>query len=543
MDYAPRHEVIDDDTCLVELRGDADLYAAPETRERLMELIESGQRLVVDLSKLSTADETQLRVLLGVTERARQRDPDRAVVLVVPDESSRRVFEITGLDRIFSIYASRRDALVALGCSQEDQGDRVMAPPPYPAIEPPPSGVEARPDPPKRDQLGGRNAGGDAREKLLRELRHYADSDHPSFTQGRELRSQLIAYVERLPSDDERLVRLAQVDETLLHDGTPDHWTLVRLNDWPGEGYELFRWPTGSPSDLLARIVESIARVAEMGRDGSPPYLPREPVPGQPPDLDGWQVIEAADLALPPTGALRERVVRLINAGRRHVVLDVSRWPSPDFFPPIGPPVGSLAAIVEESGGSVVVIADEPAVNIFEVTGLDEKWPVLAARDRREAEELVAAVLSTSTDEVPATGEDEPADEVPAQAESAPVATPALDEVTRRGWRVVWGHTEYWGDVYWLEVLDSQGQKLATSMRVEDWNGVWVPWGGDIRWSRSLTGDPTPYDPSQAEPVDMDAQAELICAEAIRREQAHVDRWRSRSRLSRAWAAITGKDE
>ena len=56
---------------------------------------------------------------MAATKRARELGRERAVVLVVEDETVTRVFEITGLDRVFPIYTSRRDALAALGCSPE----------------------------------------------------------------------------------------------------------------------------------------------------------------------------------------------------------------------------------------------------------------------------------------------------------------------------------------------------------------------------------------------------------------------------------------
>jgi hypothetical protein len=45
-------EAIDDATHVIELGGEVDLYTAPEFKERMVELIESGKKqIVVDLSK------------------------------------------------------------------------------------------------------------------------------------------------------------------------------------------------------------------------------------------------------------------------------------------------------------------------------------------------------------------------------------------------------------------------------------------------------------------------------------------------------------
>ena len=114
-----RYQAIDETTHLVELRGEFALATPKGHREELLSLIESGKRLIVDLSYLSWTDETEVGGLAAATKRARELGRERAVVLVVEDEAVRRIFEISGLDRVFPIYTSRRDALAALGCSPE----------------------------------------------------------------------------------------------------------------------------------------------------------------------------------------------------------------------------------------------------------------------------------------------------------------------------------------------------------------------------------------------------------------------------------------
>jgi hypothetical protein len=54
-------EAIDDSTHVIELGGEVDLYTAPEFKERMVELIESGKKqIVVDLSKATFIDSTTL---------------------------------------------------------------------------------------------------------------------------------------------------------------------------------------------------------------------------------------------------------------------------------------------------------------------------------------------------------------------------------------------------------------------------------------------------------------------------------------------------
>jgi len=110
IDFRISDREIDSRTHLVELGGEVDLYTAPEFKERLSGVIESGkQRLVVDLSQTTFIDSTTLGVLVGAEKQL--RGSDGAVVLVCPERNIRKVFEITGLDRVFTMHDSREEAL------------------------------------------------------------------------------------------------------------------------------------------------------------------------------------------------------------------------------------------------------------------------------------------------------------------------------------------------------------------------------------------------------------------------------------------------
>jgi anti-sigma B factor antagonist len=106
-------EEVDAETQVIELGGEIDLYTAPEFKERMIELIEDGKtRIVVDLSAATFIDSTTLGVLVGGVKRL--RPADGALALVCTDQNIVKIFEITGLDRVFPIHASRADALAAV---------------------------------------------------------------------------------------------------------------------------------------------------------------------------------------------------------------------------------------------------------------------------------------------------------------------------------------------------------------------------------------------------------------------------------------------
>ena len=113
MNFHISDEEIDAETQVIELGGEIDLYTAPEFKERMVELIEDGKkRIVVDLSQATFIDSTTLGVLVGGVKRLRPADGSLALVCTV--QNITKIFEITGLDRVFPIHPSRDEALAAV---------------------------------------------------------------------------------------------------------------------------------------------------------------------------------------------------------------------------------------------------------------------------------------------------------------------------------------------------------------------------------------------------------------------------------------------
>ena len=103
-------DVEHDTSCVVTVSGDADLYAAANVEKELLRLVDDGRRsIVVDLTDATFIDSTMLRVLLNVSKRLR---PGGGELLVVCSEHNiRKIFEITLLDRVFTIFDTRDAAL------------------------------------------------------------------------------------------------------------------------------------------------------------------------------------------------------------------------------------------------------------------------------------------------------------------------------------------------------------------------------------------------------------------------------------------------
>ena len=112
-EFALTEDALDADRHVVAVRGEIDLFTAPELKQKLTDAIEGGKsRIVVDLTDTSFLDSTALGVLIGAVKRLRSRDG--ALVIVNVDQNIAKTFEITGLDQIFTIRSSRDDALAAL---------------------------------------------------------------------------------------------------------------------------------------------------------------------------------------------------------------------------------------------------------------------------------------------------------------------------------------------------------------------------------------------------------------------------------------------
>lgn len=91
------------------VEGEVDIATAPKLREKLVELAASGaKRVVVDLEKVEFLDSTGLGVLIGGMKRLRSVDGDLPLVCTQP--RILRVFEITGLNRAFTIHDSVEQA-------------------------------------------------------------------------------------------------------------------------------------------------------------------------------------------------------------------------------------------------------------------------------------------------------------------------------------------------------------------------------------------------------------------------------------------------
>ena len=117
MNFDIKTEELEGQTYVIALGGEVDLYTAPEFKQQLLEVIRQGAKdVVVDFSDTTFIDSTTLGVLVGGVKRLRTNDG--RLSLVCADRNITKIFEITGLDRVFTIYATRDEAVNSAGAGQ-----------------------------------------------------------------------------------------------------------------------------------------------------------------------------------------------------------------------------------------------------------------------------------------------------------------------------------------------------------------------------------------------------------------------------------------
>ena len=91
------------DETVILLSGDVDVYAAPELRGAILDLLAAGHhRLVLDLARVTLLDSTALGVLIAFMKHLERLD-DGALRLRAPSRNVQTVLSVTGLDEHFDI--------------------------------------------------------------------------------------------------------------------------------------------------------------------------------------------------------------------------------------------------------------------------------------------------------------------------------------------------------------------------------------------------------------------------------------------------------
>ena len=99
---------------VLEVGGEIDVYTAPSLREKIISLVDAGTTmLIVDLTHVEFLDSTGLGVLVGALRRMRSVSGSFSVVC--DQERLLKIFRITALDSVLTIYDSVESASAGAG--------------------------------------------------------------------------------------------------------------------------------------------------------------------------------------------------------------------------------------------------------------------------------------------------------------------------------------------------------------------------------------------------------------------------------------------
>ncbi|GAA2081486.1 anti-sigma factor antagonist BldG [Aeromicrobium halocynthiae] len=106
---------------VIEVGGEIDVLTAPRLREAVVEAVGRGRlNLIIDVQKVDFLDSTGLGVLVGALKRVRA--DGGSLDIVCTNARLLKIFEITGLDKVFGLHESVEAARLATG--QEDAAPR-----------------------------------------------------------------------------------------------------------------------------------------------------------------------------------------------------------------------------------------------------------------------------------------------------------------------------------------------------------------------------------------------------------------------------------
>jgi anti-sigma B factor antagonist len=101
---------ISDNTALVSISGEVDLYSSPTVRKEILNLTKKKiPTILVDLKEVNYMDSSGVATLIEGLQLSNKYDGRFALVGLNPNV--REVFELTRLDKIFDIYKDVDSAL------------------------------------------------------------------------------------------------------------------------------------------------------------------------------------------------------------------------------------------------------------------------------------------------------------------------------------------------------------------------------------------------------------------------------------------------
>lgn len=101
------------DYAMLLVAGEVDAYTSGYFRETMLGVIENGlNTLIIDMCNVEYIDSSGLGALVGGLRRISENNG--SIYIISCSDQVRKVFEITGLERVFKIFNNSEDAIKAI---------------------------------------------------------------------------------------------------------------------------------------------------------------------------------------------------------------------------------------------------------------------------------------------------------------------------------------------------------------------------------------------------------------------------------------------
>ena len=98
---------------VLELKGDVDLSCSPDARKQILQCLEAGRHLLVDLSAVTYIDSSGVASLVEGYQTAKKKNLRFGLVGV--SNAAMAVLQLARLDKVFPIHASAEERISADG--------------------------------------------------------------------------------------------------------------------------------------------------------------------------------------------------------------------------------------------------------------------------------------------------------------------------------------------------------------------------------------------------------------------------------------------
>lgn len=98
---------------ILDLVGEVDAYTAGRFREIMLRVIEEGSKnIIVSMKNVEYIDSSGLGALVGGLKRVSEKNG--RILIICDNPQVKKVFEITGLEKVFQIFPTEPEALQAI---------------------------------------------------------------------------------------------------------------------------------------------------------------------------------------------------------------------------------------------------------------------------------------------------------------------------------------------------------------------------------------------------------------------------------------------